>query len=415
MSKKRILMITQSFYPEIGSAGNRMKNIYQLLTSNGYDVKVLTSEASYPNRDLYKDRKFWNDESLNHNEDIHFIKIKSRKYSRKMFNRLLYYLEITLKMIYLILFSKKKFDLIFVSSPPIFLGFAGLIAKLKYKADIILDVRDLWPESLKGVGVFNWKWAIWLFTQFEKLLYKQAKFIVVNSPSFSQHIQKLGKRSQQDILYLPNGARTVEIQSLKTNDNEFRAIYTGNIGLAQDVLFLKELTLKLNEAKIHTSIIGYGIKKEELKQFVKDQKLTYITFQNPITREECLALNREHAVGILVLNDKEVFDTVLPGKLIDYMTCNLPLVASVSGISKQLIEDTNIGKVSKNRNVKEVVSAIEYLKNNPDVHKKMQLNCSNLVRRDFLWEDNIHILLERLEGNRNSIQSTILKKVKNYE
>jgi len=77
---KKILMITQNFYPEIGSAANRMKNIYLELKERGYDVTVLTSEPSYPNRNLYKDSSYWDDKKVE--EDIIRIQPKTRKYTR---------------------------------------------------------------------------------------------------------------------------------------------------------------------------------------------------------------------------------------------------------------------------------------------------------------------------------------------
>ena len=61
---KKILIVTQNFYPEIGSAANRMKSVYLELKERGYDVTVLTSDPSYPNRNLYKDPNYWYDEDI---------------------------------------------------------------------------------------------------------------------------------------------------------------------------------------------------------------------------------------------------------------------------------------------------------------------------------------------------------------
>ena len=396
-NKKKILIISQNFYPEIGSAGNRMKNMYQLLVINGYEVNVLTTEPSYPNRNLYKQEKFWDDESLNNNSDIHFMKVNTRKYSKKMINRLRYYIEITLRMIKFILSDKKKYDFIIVSSPPIFLGLAGLIAKKKYKAKMILEIRDLWPDSLKGVGVFNWKWVLSIMHVFEKLLYRKANSIVVNSPSFKTHIINSVNKNADDIVYIPNGARSYELQPFKLSD-KFSVIYTGNIGLAQDIEFLKELTIELHKSNIPLSIIGYGVNKGALEKFVEEQNLNSVTFHNPTTREECLTLNRQHSLGVLALNENEVFETVLPGKLIDYMTCSLPMVASVAGVSEKLINETNVGIVSKNREAKEVVQHIQYLKANCDIYEQMQKNSFNKVQEEFLWEKNIKTLIKLFES-----------------
>ncbi|XBO86037.1 hypothetical protein AAGG52_21850 [Bacillus licheniformis] len=60
----KILMITQNFYPEIGSAGNRMKTIFLMLKQKGYHVDVLTTEPTYPSRDIYSQEDFWNEQDI---------------------------------------------------------------------------------------------------------------------------------------------------------------------------------------------------------------------------------------------------------------------------------------------------------------------------------------------------------------
>ena len=414
----KVLMITQNFYPEIGSAANRMKNIYELLKKDGYDVTVLTTEASYPNKNLYKNKIFWNDDQLNGSKDIHRVTVKKRKFALNMLSRLLFYLEFTLKMIFFVLFKKGQYDIVFVSSPPIFIGIAGIVAKYRYGAKMVLDIRDLWPESLKGVGVFNYPPILWFFSKVEKLLYKKSDAIVVNSPRFSEHIQKVANVPSERIIYLPNAARDFELkENIFKKEEVFKVIYTGNIGLAQDVNFLKSLAAELDKENVHLSIIGYGMKREELKQYVDDHQLKNISFISPTTRQECLTLNRQHDVGILALTRKEVFDTVLPGKLIDYLTSGLPVIASVSGFSKQLIEKYKVGYISDGGDAKEIVEHILYLKNNASVVKDMKANSKSLIEEHFYWEKNIVDLINlfrQFETCPSEIKSKVTK-VETYE
>lgn len=105
---KRVLVISQHFYPEIGSAGNRMKNIYKLLKDENYDVNVLTTEPTYPNKKIYDDEQFWDDHSIDEENDVTRIGVKNRKYSRSIINRLMYYLEIAFKMMFFILTDQKS-------------------------------------------------------------------------------------------------------------------------------------------------------------------------------------------------------------------------------------------------------------------------------------------------------------------
>ena len=413
LSKGKILLIAQNFYPEIGSAGNRMKNIYQMLRKQGFEVTILTNEPSYPNKKMYEDEKFWDDPQLNEDAHIHRVNVRNRKYSSSMANRLLYYLEMTLKMILFVLGDRNKYSNVFVTSPPIFIGLVGIIAKLRYKAKLLLDIRDLWPESLKGVGVFNNRFIIWTAARFETFLYKTADTIIVNSPGFIEYISKKAKIDAETIKYMPNSAASHELNlEEEKGSDEFKVIYTGNLGLAQDVDFLTELCQRMHEHRIKLNIVGYGYRKKELVQFIKKQKLNNITFVTPTTRAECLRLNKEHDVGIVSLNDKEVFDTVLPGKIVDYMITGLPIVAAVSGYAKKMIEKHETGYVSEKRDIDEIIEYILFLKTHADIRKKLSLNCTNLIKAQFLWEENIHVLISSMETQPDEVPLVSYTKTK---
>src|SRR5437868_1562994 len=116
--RRKVLLISQCFYPDIGSSGNRMKNIFKLLVERGYEVEVITTETSYPNKKLYEDEMFWNDDFLNkHTSSIKRVRVANRKYARSVWNRLMYYLEMMFKMIFYVIQKRSRFDIVFVSSP----------------------------------------------------------------------------------------------------------------------------------------------------------------------------------------------------------------------------------------------------------------------------------------------------------
>lgn len=397
---KKVLIISQNFYPDIGSAGNRMKNIFKLLVEKGYEVEVITTEPSYPNKKLYEDKMFWDDEFLDaHTSSIKRVKVANRKYARSVWNRLMYYLEVMLKMIfYVIAKRQRQFDIVFVSSPPIFIGAVGLLAKFSYKSKLILDVRDLWPESLNGVQVFNYPIVMKLSYAFERTLYKKSDHIIVNSLGFTDYIHHKAGIPLSKIDFMPNSAMSEEVAEIDLKEEgPFKVIYTGNIGLAQDLEVLKKLAVTLDEHKIALSIVGYGFRRNELKSFVRENKLSNVKFYSPLTRKGCFSLNRKHHVGFVSLNSNEVFDTVLPGKIIDYMTCQLPIVASVGGFSKEFIESNQIGFVSENRDVNEIVDYILKLNRNPELRNRIAMKAGNYIRSNFMWENNINILINSME------------------
>lgn len=391
----RVLIISQNFYPEIGSAGNRIKNIFKQLDSNIEKVSVLTTNPTYPNRNIYEDHNFWDDASLNQKGGkITRIQVSNKKYSFSIFNRLFYYLEVAIKMLLFVMRDRDTYDIVYVTSPPIFIGLVGLVAKWRYKARLFLDVRDLWPDSLKGVGVFNYPFILYTFGLLEKLLYKRSNEIIVNSKGFIEHIKTKANIPVDRISHIPNSAILEELPTEQEVRKDFKVIYAGNIGLAQDAKILMELARKLLKHKIQLVIVAYGFNKNQLAREIQEKKLSNVVFIKPTTRKVCLNLIADHDVGIVTLNNKEVFDTVLPGKIVDYMTCGVPIVASVSGFSKDVIEKAEVGFVSETHSADEMLEKILFLKDNPEEKKRLSGNALNYVKEHFLWEKNIKLLTD---------------------
>jgi glycosyltransferase involved in cell wall biosynthesis len=408
-------MISQNFYPELGSAGNRIKNIFKLLKKEKYDVTVLTTEPSYPSRAIYEDEQFWDDDSIRKDDaDVKRITVRNRKYSSSIMNRLLFYLEITSKILRTIRKDRNKYDVIFVTSPAIFIAFAGLFAKYRFKCRLILDIRDLWPETLKGVGVFNYPLILSFFSLLEKILYKKADHIIVNSMGFIDFIVNRGI-SREKISFMPNSAMKGELAQKPAGEGEFSVIYAGNIGLAQDIQLLKDLAKQLNEHNIQLTIMGYGFNKQELIQYIEENHLSNVRFFKPVTRKNSLEIISSHHIGLVVLNDKKVFETVLPGKIVDYMTCGIPIVASVSGYSKDVLEKQEVGLVSESHSVENVVQHILTLSKDPQLRARFSQNALQYVQQHFLWEHNIRILTSVIENkmsvNKVSNEADSIEKV----
>ncbi|WP_156290918.1 glycosyltransferase family 4 protein [Oceanobacillus salinisoli] len=392
---KKVLIMTQNFYPVIGSAGNRMKNIFQLLNQHGIQADVLTTEPAYPNKNLYRDKTFWDDESVNKATDkIIRVPIKNKTFSNHIVSRLFFYIEIMYCfLIMLWKLRKEGYDYLLVSTPPIFIVFSAFIGKFFLKSKLILEVRDLWPDSLIGVRAFDHNWIIKLFRLLEKKMYRIADEIIINSKGFEDHIQSKLKQDKNTI-YLPNGPREYEIVKYKSYKGEFRVVYTGNLGLAQDIDHLKSIAKLLHENNIRFDVIGYGMKTEEFTDYIKKHELSYVHMHMPTTRRKSLELIQNSNIAIAFLNNEEVFSTVLPGKIIDYMTCRTPIIAGIKGTAAQTITENNTGFVYDQEDVHGMVAKIVELRENSSLLEQLRDNCEKTVTNGFLWEENIKKLVE---------------------
>ncbi|WP_131101174.1 glycosyltransferase family 4 protein [Bacillus sp. SYJ] len=394
---KKILMITQNFYPEIGSASNRMKNIYLELNERGYDVKILTSDPSYPNRNLYKDSSYWYDENIE--KDIVRIHPKTRKYTRNLFRRLMLYIEVAFRLILAIYKDKEKYDYIFVSTPSIFIPVAGMFAKRKMKAKLIVDVRDLWPESLIGIGFFNKNWILKFAYKLEYKIYHAADNIIINSKGFYSYISSIGIAPNR-ISFMPNSLTEKELSTVpkKNTSDQLTVIYTGNIGLAQDIEKLILIAEHLKEYKnISFKIIGYGYQKRELGESIEAKQLPNIQLIDPKNREDTLAEIFNADIAYVSLVEKDVFKKVLPGKVMDYMSMRKPIVADVAGYAKEVIEEAQCGFVTEDRTAAELGAYIIKLAQDKQLRNRLGENGYQYAFRTLRWKTNIETLLKILE------------------
>ncbi|MGV3243622.1 glycosyltransferase family 4 protein [Staphylococcus sp. 11261D007BR] len=396
--KGSILLISQNFYPELGSAANRMKKMFEQLDKVGLHPFIVTTEPSYPNKELFKSKQYYNDPYLNklENHRIHRIKMRFNKQHPNLVYRLLYYIELMIKLRFY-LKQTNHFKNIIVTSPNIFLAWATLFFKNNKKAKYFLEIRDLWPDSFLELTKNKFKllspWLKWL----EKHMYKQADEIIINNPFFGLHINKLLKEDK-NFIYLPNAFSKEESISAEKLD-EFSVIYTGNIGYAQNVEQLIEIARMLNEKEVHFTAIVYGVHADLFRQVVRNEQLKYVHLIPPMDRHHCLSYIAKHHVSLSILKTTHTFMNVMPGKVVDSICCNTPIVSNLGGITGDLINDNKVGYSKENATTEEIVQFILKLKNNPNDLQELIDNAQVMRDKNFIWEENIKKLTKVLRGN----------------
>ena len=386
----KILLITQNFYPEIGSGANRLKNLYVQLSKN-HEVEVLTTDPSYPNAKMYKEDKYWNNQFVNESKDIMRLNMRMNKQSKSMIFRLLYYFELAYKVRVYVRKYQKLYDAVYVTTPNIFIPWAAFFQKKKTGVKRILEVRDLWPDSVRDVEKMNIDIIFPVLKFMEKMLYKQSDKIVINNEGFRKYINRMIKN--KPILFLPNAFSEDEVQFEKAPDN-FRVIYTGNIGFAQSYEKLQEMAHKLEENKINFKIIGYGMNAHLFQSYIEYNDFKYVTFEEEKTREECLVEIRNSNVQLSILKDSEVFLNVLPGKVIDGIASGVPVVTNLGGYTSDLVNEYQVGYAKEKATSDELADAIKKIKASKELETEMRTNSKRLSRSHFLWETNIEKLEE---------------------
>jgi hypothetical protein len=242
-------------------------------------------------------------------------------------------------------------DLIIATSPQFFTAVSGRwLAFFKHKP-WVMEVRDLWPESILAVGALTKGFLYNFLEKVELSLYRRSTKVVVVTDSFKKNLEKRGISSSK-IQVFKNGVNVsnypavdVDIQlkeELKIRD-KFVVGYIGTHGLAHGLDFVINSASKIENTGIHFLFIGDGAKKEELIELSKKLKIRNLSFLSPIPKEQIPRYYSILDVSLVSLKKSKTFESVIPSKLFEAAALNKPVLLGVDGEAKKLVEEYNIG------------------------------------------------------------------------
>ena len=271
-----VFIITQYFPPEIGASASRWGDYVNILIKQNHEVTVLCESPHYPHTKFYDGHaNHWSNIEIK-NTNLKVIRSKAYASNRKTFiKKIRHYLTF---MFSAIVNSRKvkNYDLLIISSPPLFTGVIGLYIKFFQKKEYFLDIRDLWPDSALDLGQIKKGLIYRLGKKLELKIYKAAKGFIFTVPGFVSYFKNFPSEiTRKPNFNLINGVSNDFLnESLKLKlkpDKRFTVLYSGNIGLAQD---LKTVIKSAEALKDMTFILSLSE-----KVFVK-QKSSFL--QSPL-------------------------------------------------------------------------------------------------------------------------------------
>lgn len=352
MSAKRILIITDSYPPEIRSASHLMHELACELQARGHEVAVATT---WPRYNLSEDTQK-NYAELSNEAGVQVLRIKTLAHHGVNY---IYRGIAELLMPWLFLRKLKQYDwqrpdLVIVYSPPLSLGVVGAQLKKKSGARLIINLQDIFPQNAIDLGVLKNKWLIKIFKTIEKKIYETADVITVHSAGNCELLKKAHPKLEAKFAILHNWVdlsafeQAIFPEKLKQAyglENKIVAIFAGVMGPAQGLDFVLEVARELkNHPELQFLLVGDGTQKQKLQEYAKEHGLDNVTFKSFISKAEYAQLLQVCDMGLVSLNATNK-TPVVPGKLQGYMAAAVPVLGILNKESDghQLIADSACG------------------------------------------------------------------------
>ena len=392
----KILLIHQYFLEDNDFGASRWNEITKVWIEEGHDITVLAGMMHYngtEKRAEYKGK--WFKENYQHKVRVLRSHV-SENYNSSFHGRLFAYFSFVFSSLWSGIFkTKEKYDVIIVTSPPLFVGItAYLLSRIK-RVPFIFEIRDLWPESAIDTGVLNNKWIIKLALWFEKFIYEKASKIIVLTPAFKQILIEKKNIKESKIELIPNAAdfalsdnllATFDTNNFKKEldlEGKFIITYVGAHGVANHLDQILDVAEKMMNTNAYFLLIGEGMEKKRLIVESNKRKISNIKFIDAVSKKDVFKYILISDLGASVLNKVETFKTVYSNKTFDYMSCKKPIIMAIDGVSRKLVEDANAGTYVEPENPDEMVECILKYMKNPEIIYEQGESGYSFAKKNF--------------------------------
>ncbi|MBF6612329.1 MAG: glycosyltransferase family 4 protein [Chloroflexi bacterium] len=377
----RLLLFTQYYPPEVGATQTRAYEMCRYLVSQGHQVTVITEVPNHPSG-VIPPAYTGKISERRTEEGIDVLRLWVWASAEKSFkSRMRFYLSYMAMAALAGTLLRGKYDAIYATSPPLFVGAAGVAVALLRRIPFVFEVRDLWPESAVALGELSSPKAIRAAEKLEGFLYSRARRIVVVTEGIRRELWERGI-STNKLALIPNGANTDLFLPDLSGAGELRAqlglqdnyvvMYAGIHGIAQGLESLLDAAhLLKNRRDIEFLFVGEGPKKAELIARKEALGLENVRFLPEVPSCKMPAYLSAADCMIVPLRAEPLFRGALPSKLFEAWACERPVVLSVAGEAEAVMKEANAGLAARPENAADIAEAIERLEANREEAAKM--------------------------------------------
>jgi len=367
--RPRIVMLMQFYEPEPVYKGQVFA---EAIAEAGYDVEVVTGFPNYPGGNVYDGFRIRPIQKSN----INGIKITRLalypSHDSSKLGRILNYVSFALSVFIYLTFFARGTDLVYAYSPPPTVGIAAAVARLFRRFPVVVDIHDLWPDTLPSSGMLNNPRALNLIAKSCNWMYRRVQHVILHSNGFRERLLERGVSPEKMTAVIGwtdesgSEATTEAVPQSMSNLQGFKLLYAGNIGSAQaleTVLVCAKQMQDSGEGSDATfCFLGAGIALNDLVARAEEMGLTNVVFLPRVPQVEVQAYLAAADALLVHLRSDPLFAITMPSKLQAYMLAGRPIVMGVEGEAAAVIETAQCGLTLSPEDPKALSDVVRRLK-----------------------------------------------------
>lgn len=389
----KILYLSQYFPPEIGATQTRAYEMASNLVALGHQVTVLTEMPNHPAGIIPPEYrgKFRAVEEMNGIQVVRNWVLASP--TKDFQGRMQFYLSFMGTSVLNSMFLKGGgYDVVYATSPPLFVGVAGLMIAKMRRIPFVLEVRDLWPESAIELGFLKNPRSRKIGYAIAKMCHNKAVSVVCVTEGIRKALIEKNI-PEEKIFLIRNGTNPEryhyivdpELEARLGWQSKFIALYAGVHGVAQGLeTALEAASILAEKQDIQFAFIGEGPCKNDLVKSAADRGLNNVDFLPQVATDEISKYISLSNVCIVPLRKKELFKGALPSKIFDNWSCGKPIILSIDGEARKELEDAQGGVYVEPEDSEGMARAVLDMYQNPDRARQMGENGNRYIHRKGL-------------------------------
>ncbi|UZE07942.1 glycosyltransferase family 4 protein [Pseudomonas corrugata] len=402
----KIIYFHQHFSTPKGAVGIRSYEMAKRLIAHGHQVTMVC--GSYGGGETGLNSPFVSRRRSGNVDGIDIIEFDlAYSNSDSFIKRAVTFLRFAYRSVILAL--TQKYDLIFATSTPLTASIPGVAAKILRQKPFVFEVRDLWPELPRAMGVIRNPFILGAMSILEWISYRSADRLIGLSPGIVKGIMRRGV-SEESVALIPNGCDLEifggELTPWRPSailETDLMAIFAGTHGVANGLDSLLDAAAELRRRgryDIKLLLVGQGKLKYSLQQRVAEENLTNVVFHEPVNKSLLAGLMSSADLGLqLLANVPAFYYGTSPNKFFDYLSAGLPVLNNYPGWLADLIHKNGCGFAIEPDNPYLFADALEQAADDREKLKVMGAHARKLAESSFsreLLSDKFVKWLERV-------------------